>query len=93
MSLHKSYRVREASEKLYADLKAAGFEVLFDDRKERAGVIFADMELIGIPHFLIVSESNLDEDKIEYKNRKKGEKEFLHAKEVVDFMLKIHKTR
>ncbi len=57
MSLHKSYRVREAAEKIYKQLIDAGFDVLFDDRKERAGVLFADMDLIGIPHRIIISES------------------------------------
>ena len=69
MSLHKSYRVREAAEKIYHQLLEAGFDVLFDDRKERAGVLFADMDLIGIPHRIIISESGLDNGTIEYKTR------------------------
>jgi len=60
MSLHKSYRVRETAEKIYQQLLDADFDVLFDDRKERAGVLFADMDLIGIPHRIIISESGLD---------------------------------
>ena len=83
MSMHKSYRVREAAEKIYADLTALGVEVLFDDRKERAGVIFADMELVGIPHLLIISETGLDEGKIEYKNRKTYQKEYFNIDDVV----------
>ena len=70
MNMHKSYRVREAAEKLYDELCAAGIEVLFDDRKERAGVMFADMELIGIPHRLVLGERGLDEGIIEYKARR-----------------------
>lgn len=70
MSMHKSYRVREAAEKIYQDLVAAGYEVLLDDRKERAGVLFADMDLIGIPHRLIISESGLDAGTVEYKSRR-----------------------
>jgi len=69
MSLHKSYRVREAAEKIYQQLLDAGFDVLFDDRKERAGVLFADMDLIGIPHRIIISESGLDNGTVEYKTR------------------------
>ncbi|CAL7960430.1 proline--tRNA ligase [Gammaproteobacteria bacterium] len=69
MSLHKSYRVREAAEKIYKQLLDAGFDVLFDDRRERAGVLFADMDLIGIPHRIIISESGLDNGTVEYKTR------------------------
>ncbi len=70
MNMHKSQRVREAAEALYRKLTDAGVEVLFDDRKERAGVMFADMELIGIPHRLVLGERGLDADKIEYKGRR-----------------------
>ena len=70
MNMHKSYRVREAAEKLYDELCAAGIEVLFDDRKERPGVMFADMELIGIPHRLVMGERGLDEGVIEYRARR-----------------------
>lgn len=69
LSLHKSYRVKEAAEKIYQELVAAGFDVLFDDRKERAGVLFADMDLIGIPHRIIIGESGLDAGIVEYKSR------------------------
>jgi len=73
MNMHKSQRVREAAEALYQQLTDAGVEVLFDDRKERAGVMFADMELIGIPHRLVLGERGLDADKIEYKGRRDRE--------------------
>lgn len=76
MSMHKSYRVQEAAEKIYQDLTNSKIEVLFDDRKERAGVMFADLELIGIPHLIIISESGLDNGQIEYKNRRTGEKKY-----------------
>ncbi len=69
---HKSARVREAAEQLYAGLQAAGFEVLLDDRPLRPGVIFADMDLIGIPHRLVISERGLDAGIIEYKQRRDG---------------------
>ncbi|WP_258807005.1 proline--tRNA ligase [Pseudidiomarina sp. CB1] len=74
MNMHKSVRVQEIAEQLYSELKAAGVDVLFDDRKERPGVMFADMELIGIPHQIVIGERNLDEQAVEYKNRRSGEK-------------------
>lgn len=88
MNLHKSYRVREAAEKLYQELTSLSIEVLLDDRKERAGVIFADMELIGIPHLLIIGESGLDNGQIEYKNRKTGQKEYVKLDEITEIISK-----
>jgi len=69
ISMHQSYRVRETAEKLYQELQQSGFEVLLDDRKERAGVLFADMDLIGVPHRIVISEGNLDQGVVEYKAR------------------------
>jgi prolyl-tRNA synthetase len=83
MNMHKSVRIQEAAEQLYKDLTAAGFEVLFDDRKERPGVMFADMELVGVPYHIIVGERNLDEQKVELKNRLTGEKLMLSLSDVV----------
>lgn len=74
MNMHKSERVKEAAEKLYAELTAAGIEVLFDDRKERPGVMFSDIELVGIPHTIVIGDRSMDEGNFEYKNRRKGEK-------------------
>ncbi|RUO58579.1 proline--tRNA ligase [Pseudidiomarina insulisalsae] len=74
MNMHKSARVKETAEAIYRTLQEAGVEVLFDDRKERPGVMFADMELIGIPHQIVIGERNLDEDAVEYKHRKSGDK-------------------
>lgn len=73
INMQKSYRVRETAEKLYEELKAKGIEVLFDDRKERPGVMFADMELVGIPYQIVIGERGLDEGIVEYKIRKTGE--------------------
>lgn len=86
MNMHKSHRVKEVAEKLYDELLSAGFEVLFDDRKERPGVMFADMELLGIPHSLIIGERNLDEQKIEYKHRATGEKTLLNIADALTFL-------
>ncbi len=70
MNFNKSQRVREAVEQLYTELTAAGYEVLLDDRGERPGVMFADMELMGIPHRLVVGDRGLDAGTIEYKGRR-----------------------
>jgi prolyl-tRNA synthetase len=69
----KSERVREVADKLYADLDAAGIEVLYDDRDARPGVKFADAELIGIPHRLVVGERGVDAGKLEYRGRRDTE--------------------
>ncbi|MDF1819808.1 MAG: proline--tRNA ligase [Immundisolibacteraceae bacterium] len=69
INLQRSEQVRETIEKLYADLTAAGYEVLLDDRKERPGVMFADMDLIGIPRRVVVGERGLAEGKVEFKQR------------------------
>lgn len=69
INMHKSQRLREAVMELYGQLQEAGIEVLLDDRRERPGVMFADMELIGIPHRLVFSERGLDEGQLEYKGR------------------------
>ncbi|WP_166838083.1 proline--tRNA ligase [Rheinheimera pleomorphica] len=86
MNMHKSVRIEEATVRLYNELTAAGFEVLFDDRKERPGVMFADMELMGIPHSIVIGERNLDNQQVEYKNRRTGEKEMLDIPSVVAAM-------
>ncbi len=79
MNMHKSHRVKETAEAVYAQLLEAGIEVLFDDRKERPGVMFADMELIGIPHTIVIGERNLDNNQVEYKNRRSGEKQLIEV--------------
>lgn len=87
MNMHKSFRVQELAERLYSELRARGLDVLLDDRKERPGVMFADIELIGIPHTLVIGDRNIDNDEIEYKNRRSGEKHMFKTAEVVDFLL------
>lgn len=86
MNMHKSQRVKDIAESMYTQLKEAGVEVLFDDRKERPGVMFNDMELIGIPHTIIIGERNLDENKIEYKNRRSGEKQLIEIDQLAEFV-------
>ncbi|MBI4809464.1 MAG: proline--tRNA ligase [Nitrosomonadales bacterium] len=66
----KSEAVKQAADKLYAELTAAGIEVLLDDRDERPGVMFADLELIGIPHRIVIGDRGLKEGNVEYQGRK-----------------------
>ncbi len=82
----KSQRVREAAERLYLSLSEAGFEVLFDDRGERPGVMFADLELIGIPHRVVVGERGLDQGQLEYKGRRDSEARHVPLDGIVDFL-------
>jgi len=86
MNMHKSHRIPDIANKLYEDLQAAGYEVLFDDRKERPGVMFNDMELMGVPHQIVIGERNLDNNQIEYKNRNTGDKELLNIDEALTFI-------
>ncbi|HSM31618.1 MAG TPA: proline--tRNA ligase [Woeseiaceae bacterium] len=73
INMHRSDAVREAAEGLYAELQGLGLEVLLDDRDARPGVKFADAELIGIPHRLVISERNLASDEFEYRHRRDTE--------------------
>ena len=86
MNMHKSERVREASEALYTQLTEAGIAVLFDDRKERPGVKFADMELIGVPHRIVIGEKSIDNGAFEYKNRRDNEKIDVKPENVLEFL-------
>ncbi|WP_295399948.1 proline--tRNA ligase [uncultured Thiocystis sp.] len=86
MKLGKSYRVREATDQLYADLQAAGIEVLLDDRDARPGFMFADMELIGIPHRIVVGDKGLDDGQVEYKGRTDAEMQLVPLAEIVAFV-------
>ncbi|SFQ17582.1 proline--tRNA ligase [Enterovibrio norvegicus] len=86
MNMHKSERVREAAEKLYAALTAAGIEVLFDDRKERPGVMFSDIELVGVPHTIIIGERSMDNGVFEYKHRRNGEKVPVEIDAMVEYV-------
>ena len=70
MNMHKSVRLREAAERLYADIAGAGVDVLFDDRQVRPGVMFADTELIGIPHRVVIGDRGLDAGTVEYRHRR-----------------------
>lgn len=82
----KSDSVKKHADALYQSLSAAGIDVLLDDRKERPGVMFADMELIGIPHRLTVGDRALERGVIEYANRTSGEKQDLEIDSVLEFI-------
>jgi len=86
MNMKKSQRVREVTEALYEELLAAGFEVLLDDRPVRPGVMFSDMELIGIPHRVVVGEKNLDQGKLEYKSRRDTDSRDIAQTDIVAFL-------
>jgi prolyl-tRNA synthetase len=86
MNMHKSQRLREAVDQLHDELEAAGFSVLLDDRKERPGVMFADMELVGIPHRLVLGERGLDAGTIEYKGRQDADKQDVELATVINFL-------
>jgi len=83
MNAHKSPRTLEAAESLYAELQAAGFDVLLDDRNERPGVKFSDLELTGIPHRIVIGEKGLDAGTFEYKGRRDAESSNLTKEELL----------
>ncbi|MDN0125011.1 proline--tRNA ligase [Yersinia aleksiciae] len=87
MNMHKSFRVKELAEELYATLRSHGIDVILDDRKERPGVMFADMELIGVPHNIVIGDRNLDSEEVEYKHRRAGEKQMIKTSEIIEFLL------
>lgn len=86
MNRKKSQRVREACDELYAEMLAAGLDVIFDDREVRPGVMFADMELIGIPHRVVIGEKNLDKGLVEYKSRSGGDNQDIARDRIIDFL-------
>ncbi|WP_016854297.1 proline--tRNA ligase [Halomonas smyrnensis] len=86
MNAHKSQRVREESERLYQELSAAGFDVLLDDRDLRPGVRFADQELMGIPHRLVVGDRGLDKEELEYKGRRDSDATMVPAGDILAFL-------
>ena len=87
MNMNKSQRLREAVDSLYAELSQAGIDVLLDDREARPGVMFADAELIGIPHRLVFSERGLDADEIEYRGRRDQASQNLPLAGIVEFLI------
>ncbi|SCZ62909.1 proline--tRNA ligase [Thiohalomonas denitrificans] len=86
INANKSERVRETAEKLYQELSELGIEVLYDDRGERPGVMFANMELIGIPHRLVIGDRGLDKGNLEYKGRRDEKSVDVPVEGVIEFL-------
>jgi len=87
INYNKSSRVKALADQLYMDCIEQNIEVLLDDRKERPGIMFADSELIGIPHRLVISDTHADNGKIEYKSRKMPDKVEVDFNEVVSYII------
>jgi prolyl-tRNA synthetase len=88
INMHRSEAVSEAAEALYAELQQKGLEVLFDDRDVRPGVKFADAELIGIPHRLVISERGLAAGELEYRHRRDSEARMLKRDDALKLLAK-----
>jgi prolyl-tRNA synthetase len=86
LNMHKSEEVAQCAEDLYQQLRAAGVEVLLDDRNERPGVKFADMELIGIPHRIVIGDRALADGNIEYKSRRGEESQLIPQADIITFL-------
>ena len=86
MNMHKSQRLRDAVEDVYTKLQTAGIEVLLDDRRERPGIMFADSELMGIPHRLVLGDRGLDKGEIEYKGRRDKKSQYVPLENAIDFI-------
>jgi prolyl-tRNA synthetase len=87
INAHKSQRLREAAESLYQQLCDAGIQVLMDDREVRPGVMFADMDLVGIPHRVVLGERGLDNGQVEYKGRSDEETTMIDTGALLGWLL------
>jgi len=86
MGMDRSELVKEETEKLYAALQAAGVDVILDDRGQRPGAMFADWELIGVPHRVVIGERGLKEGKLEYQGRRDTEATGVAPADIVAFI-------
>ena len=86
LNMNKSEAVAAAAIQLYEQLQALGIEVLLDDRNERPGIKFADMELIGIPHRIVIGDRSLTEGQVEYKQRTEADAHNIPLHNVIDFL-------
>ncbi|MGE4658821.1 MAG: proline--tRNA ligase [Gammaproteobacteria bacterium] len=86
INMDKSYRIKKAADKVYRDLQRAGFDVLMDDRGHRPGVKFADADLLGIPHRLVIAESAWDKGEVEYKGRREDNSQLVPVKKLAQFL-------
>jgi prolyl-tRNA synthetase len=87
MGYDRSDAVREQADKLYTTLKDAGIDVILDDRGERPGVMFADWELIGVPHRLVIGDRGLKEGKLEYQARRATEATLLPVEDAANVVI------
>jgi len=85
----KSAEVKALADRLHEELEAAGIDVLLDDRDERPGVMFADLELIGIPHRITVGERGLKQGQVEYVSRREGKPQMIEAGSALDFAKRV----
>ena len=92
INMDKSCRVKEATDELYDKLKKSGFETLVDDRQQRPGVKFADADLLGIPHRLVIAEKTLDRNEIEYKSRMSKDTEMISFEKIIEAIKEKSKT-
>ena len=88
LNYHKSEEVKQAADDLYQSLLDAGYEVLLDDRNIRPGAMFADLELIGIPHRFVISDRGLAAGTLEYKGRRDEDKQDIAIEEALPFLIK-----
>ncbi|UDG80893.1 Proline--tRNA ligase [Candidatus Hartigia pinicola] len=86
INMYKSYRIKKVAEQLYDNLKAQNIDVILDDRQERPGVMFSDLELIGVPYIVVISDRNLDNNQVEYKSRRNNESIFILLENIVNFL-------
>ena len=86
IGMDKSEAVKNAAEKLYADCKTVGIDVLLDDRGERPGVMFAESDLIGIPHRVVIGDRGLNEGKVEYKARNQSEAQMIDFTDILSML-------
>lgn len=91
MNWAKSVRIQEESTKLYEQLTTAGYDVFFDDRNERPGIKFSDIELIGIPHRIVMGEKGLDAGTLEYKHRRDAESRDIPSADLMSFLADVIK--
>ncbi|CRK85806.1 Proline--tRNA ligase [Candidatus Providencia siddallii] len=86
IDIYRSYRVRKVAEDLYIKLNRSGIDVILDDRNERVGVMFSDMELIGVPYLIIIGEHNLNKNKVEYRERCSNDKKLIEVDNIIFFL-------
>ncbi|HIO92636.1 MAG TPA: proline--tRNA ligase [Leucothrix mucor] len=86
LNYHKSEQVKSVTNSLYQDLLDAGYDVLLDDRNMRAGAMFSDHELLGIPHRIVISDRGLKENTLEYKARTGGDAEKIASENMLTFI-------